>query len=211
MAQPPPSAVTANFPQPVLTPFATEFQPPTHSSLQVLQRELNANAMSVHSNEGGGTFGHLTLTISVADYAAIIGMIPFPPPPAPPAAPVYAVGATDTAIGEAVRLYQEQLRCFQRYHDTDKALVRLIIQATPATYIQTLDDPAFGYANVTTLQMLNHLKTMYGALTDADRDANLARMTAPWSFPTPIEALFKQLEAGQRFAIYAAEPIADPS
>jgi hypothetical protein len=94
VAQPPPSAVTANFPQPVLTPFATEFQPPTHSWLQVLQRELNANAMSVHSNEGGGTFGHLPHTISAADYTAIVGTIPFPPPPAPPAAPVYAVGAT---------------------------------------------------------------------------------------------------------------------
>jgi hypothetical protein len=52
--------------------------------------------------------------------------------------------------------------------------------------------------------MLNHLKATYGALIDADRDANLARMMAPWSPPTLIEVLFKQLEAGQRFCQDAA-------
>jgi hypothetical protein len=37
----------------------------------------------------------------------------------------------------------------------------------------------------------------------------LARMNLPWAPPTPIEVLFKQLTEGQRFALAAAEPIAD--
>jgi hypothetical protein len=52
-----------SFPQ--LTPFATDLQPPTHGSLRVLQRELNSNAMSVHSNYGGGRYGHLTLAWTI--------------------------------------------------------------------------------------------------------------------------------------------------
>jgi hypothetical protein len=50
---------------------------------------------------------------------------------------------------------------------------------------------------------------MYGVMTAADIDANMVRMNTPWSPPTPIEVLFKQLEEGQRFATLVAEPIAD--
>jgi hypothetical protein len=76
---------------------------------------------------------------------------------------------------------------FQRYHDTDKALVRAIIAATPDTYIESLSNPEFGYANVTALQLMTHLKTVYGTMTAADRDANLARMTTPWFPPQPMD------------------------
>jgi hypothetical protein len=46
-------------------------------------------------------------------------------------------------------------------------------------------------------------------MTAADHEANLVRMSAPWSPPAPIENLFDQLEEGQRFAVLEAEPIAD--
>jgi hypothetical protein len=81
------SPVTANFPFPVLTPFATDIQPPTFTTLQQLQREINGNAMSVHSHAGGGNHGHLTLTITAAQYLALTN-VPFPPPVAPPPAPL---------------------------------------------------------------------------------------------------------------------------
>ena len=205
MASPTAAAVTANFPHPVLTPFATPVQPPTHASIKLLQRELNANAMSVHSNAGGGLHGHLVLTLTPARYRAVAG-VPYPAPQPPPALVVAGAAA---AVANAVQDHQELLRLFNRYHDTDKALARLIIAATPDTYIAALCDVDFGYANVTTIQFLTHLTTTYGALTPADRDLNQARMNQPWAPPTPIELLFKQMEDGQRFAAAAAEPIAD--
>jgi hypothetical protein len=209
MAQSPPSTnVTANFPFPLLTPFATDLSPPTHTTLRVLQKEMNANAISVHSNDGGGRHGHLTLTISAVRYL-VVATVAFPAPVAPTIAPVIAAGASSAAIGEAVRQHQENVRVFQRYHDTDRALVRCIIAATPSTYIEALSHDEFGYATVTSLQLLTHLHTTYGVMTAADIDANMARMNNPWSPPTPIEVLFKQLEEGQRFATLAAEPIAD--
>jgi hypothetical protein len=85
----------------------------------------------------------------------------------------------------------------------------LIIAATPDTYTKALLDPMFGYANVTTLSLLTHLQTTYGEMTAADREANLTRMNAPWSPPSRIVNLFDQLEEGQRYALLAAEPIAD--
>jgi hypothetical protein len=204
------TAVTANFPFPSLTPFATDRQPPTHSSLLLLQKELNANAMSVHSPRGGGLHGHLTLTVTGARYAIITNAAPpFVVPPAPPADPVIPAAATAAQISEAVRQHHEQQRTFQQYHDTDKALVRLILAAGPDTYIEAMADPELGYARVTALTLLTHLKTTYGTLTAADRDANLSRMTTPWGPPSPIEALFTQLEQGQRLADLANEPIAN--
>jgi hypothetical protein len=53
----PTTTITANFTFTVLSPFATNNQPPTHESLRGLQRELNSNAMSVHTNDGGGLTG----------------------------------------------------------------------------------------------------------------------------------------------------------
>jgi hypothetical protein len=47
------TSVTANFLFPELSKFATNLQPNTHASLQILQRQINSNAMSVHSNSGG--------------------------------------------------------------------------------------------------------------------------------------------------------------
>jgi hypothetical protein len=149
------------------------------------------------------------LTMNNIAYTALPHTVAYPAPVAPPATPVIPAGATSAQINEAVRNHQEEVKVFNRYFDTDRALVRLIIAATPDTYIKALLDPMFGYANVTTLSLLTHLKTTYGEMTAADREANLARMNAPWSPPSPIENLFDQLEEGQRYAVLAAEPIAD--
>lgn len=200
----------SEFPVPVTYPIRDRSPASDAFQLLLLQKELNANAMSVHSARGGGLHGHLTLTVTNARYAVITNAVqPFVVPPAPPADPIIPAAATVAQISEAVRQHHEQLRVFQQYHDTDKALVRLIIAAGPDTYIQALADPELGYAQVTALALLTHLKDTYGTLTTADRDTNLSRMTAPWGPPLPIEALFTQLEHGQRLADLANEPIAN--
>lgn len=200
------SRITANFPTPVLTLIASATTPPTYHSLRLLQKEINANAASVHSNDGGGLHGHLALTISAADYLVLAG-VAFIPPVAPPIAPVVPPGATGLVINEANRQHLEDQRLFQRYHDVDKALLRQVIAACPASYIDFLSDPTLGFAQVTCLQMLTHLKTNYGRITLAEKEANQLRMAAPWSPPTSIEILFQQLLDGQRLAAAGGEPI----
>lgn len=160
----PSTRVTANFPFPLLTPFATDRPAPTHLSLLLLQKELNTNAMSVHSARGSGRHGHLALTATPARHAVITnGAPPFVPPPAPPADPVIPLAATAAQISEAVRQPHDQMRVFQQYHDTDKALVRSIIAAAPTTYIDALADRELGFANVTALQLKTHLRNTYGS------------------------------------------------
>jgi hypothetical protein len=91
----------------------------------------------------------------------------------------------------------------------DKALVQLIIATTPKAYIENLEDPELSYTNVATLQLVTHLHTTYRTMTASNRDANLAHMNAPWAPPMLVETLLTQLEAGQRFAVLATEPIAN--
>jgi hypothetical protein len=166
------SVAAANFPNQQLTPFATSSAPPTFSSLQLLQLELNENAASVHSIEGGGLYGHLCLTITNAEYL-ICATVPFVVPVAPPAAPLIAIGATAAAITEATRQRQDDIKNFALYHDTDKALLRQIVAVCPAVYLTALRDPVYGYGPTTTLQMLTHLRTTYGTLTIIDCNNNL--------------------------------------
>jgi hypothetical protein len=155
------TTITANFPFPHLTPIATDNTPPTHSTLQLLQRQLNANAISVHSNHGGGLHGHLTLVVSPIRYTQLTGNAPaFPPPAAPPVDAPVPAGATAAQIAEAVRTHAEDIRVFRIYHDTDKALVRAIMAATPTTHLEAIADPDLGYANISALQLLTHLTTV---------------------------------------------------
>lgn len=202
------SSFLTNFPSPVLTPVATLTSPPTFRSLQITQKELNANASSVYSNRGGGLHGHLALTIPTTVYDAKT-TVPFVVPPVPPAAPDIPDGATQFQIAEANRQHVEDHKAFKLYHDVDKALRNLLIAATPAVYIETLEDPDYGFGGVTCLTMIQHLWTNYGRLSIADKDANLLRMHAPWHPPTPIESLFQQLQVGMRLSAAAGEPQVD--
>jgi hypothetical protein len=168
-----------------------------------MQTERQRNVRVFHRQR----WVNLTLTFTPARYLQIT-QVAFPVPIAPPVVPVLPATPA-AAITKAVRLHTEAQRTFKLYHDTDKAHLRIIIEATPATYIEALSDTEFGFANDTTLQMLTHLRNTYGALTPLDRENNQVRMTKPWMPPVPIEVLFKQLEEGQRFAAAAAGPIVD--
>lgn len=202
------SSVTSTFPHVVLSPIATLTSQPTYQSIQIAQRELNANASSVHSVRGGGLHGHLALTISDDAYLLLAGT-DFEAPELPDPAPEIPPNATSAMIAEINRQHAEQTKAFHKYHDLDKALLRLLIAAVPAIYLEAICDPDYGFTDVTCLTMLTHLKTEYGTLSIAERDANHLRMTAPWHPPSPIETLFQQLTVGMRMAAAGSEPLVD--
>jgi hypothetical protein len=134
----------------LLSVVATDVQPPTYQSIQTLQLELNENAASVHSTRGGGLHGHLALTIAPAVYVAHAN-VAFIEPVAP-ANPIFPAGATQAQIAEGTRQHQKNIRIFSQYHDTDKALCRMLTEACPATYLEALRDPIYGYGATTTLE-----------------------------------------------------------
>jgi hypothetical protein len=112
---------------------------------------------------------------------------------------------------ENLRKYDEAKKSFKLYHDVDKALRKQLITATPEVYLQDIRDPILGYANITCLDVITHLRETYGEISQEDLDANTARMGAAWNPPTPIEDLFEQLRAGAAFATEGGDAPSKPA
>ena len=79
-------------------------------------------------------------------------------------------------------------------------LKKLLITAVPETFIKTKRDEFFGYANVTVLQLLDHLDATYGTVTAADLTKNTEAMEKEWSTTQPLEDLWNQITICQAFA-----------
>ena len=193
------SVITASFPTLKLTPISSATHPPTYATLRAAQTQLNANAASIPSHGGDGLHGHVALTLSPTDYA-LLSAIPFLPPNNPPPILEHPAGLTAHQIAELNRIHTTACSVFRTYNEVDKALRTQIIDAVADHYIEDLYDPTLGYGNVSSLALLTHLWTNHGKITQDELDANQLRMQAPWNPPTPIEALFTQLNVGIRFA-----------
>jgi hypothetical protein len=180
------------------TPLSLD-EPPNHLSLTLLHSELNDYAASVISNLGGGTEGHLFLTLTDAEWNAIAHVQPFNPPQHP-GQPVHQPGATQHQIIETNRIHQEAVADFKLYHATEQTLKQMLIKAIPNQYISALRHPTMGYRNATTKQLLHHLDTKYGQVSAEDLLRNLNKMNKPWNPTQAIDTLWDQIRTAQRYA-----------
>ena len=190
---------TDSFPHAELTaiPIGTQ---PDFLQLKVIHQELNANAMSIPSTRGGGNHGHLALVINTAQFNAITGTIPWEAPTHPGAAPVHVPMATAPQITETNQAYRANLEEFSLYAAIQASLKKQLIAAIPETYIKSKKDDMIGYANVTTLELLTHLDTAYGTVTNDDLQANEKAMGKEWSPTQPLEDLWNQILACKKYA-----------
>jgi hypothetical protein len=205
------ASITASFPNPILSPIATVTSPPTYATIRLAQTQLNANATTVPSYAGDGIHGHLALTLLPAAYLLLSGDIPFIAPVNGPINPLHPPNATAPQISEINRIFYENQLTFRTYQETDKALRNQILLAIPADYLRELADPELGLGSVSCLQILTHLWTTWGTITQTELDANALRMAAPWHPPTPIDKLFTQLDDGVRFATAGNDTPSAPS
>ena len=193
-----------NFPHETLTPINGK---PTNTTLQILQRQLFTNARSVPSTRGGGVHGHLAILLSPADYLLRAG-VPFivPVHPGPPPEPV----GTAAVIGVALRNHAEEaLADLALYNNLNAALTAQILSAVNASFLSALEDPDFGFGDVSPRTMLEHLRTEYGTLTPEEQEKNRAALSEPWNFDDPIEDLWAKIVNIQRVAAFGAVPIAE--
>jgi hypothetical protein len=71
--------ITISLPHKTLAPLAASRS--NQKSLELLHKEINANAISVRSTRGNGALGHRALTVSAANYTATAGgRVVFAPP-----------------------------------------------------------------------------------------------------------------------------------
>ena len=147
------------FPHETLTPIDGK---PTNTTLQLLQRQLFTNARSVPSTRGGGLHGHLAMVMNDADYLARAGVafvVPVHPGPPPP-----PIGAA-AVIAVALRVYMDAVDDVTLYTRLSAALTAQILLAVNASFLNALEDPIFGFSDITPRTILDHLSAEYGTLT----------------------------------------------
>lgn len=193
-----------NFPYETLTPIQGK---PMNTTLQLLQRQLFTNARSVPSARGGGNHGHLAIVLNPADYVARVG-VPFVIPVHPGPAPEAAAG-TAAVIAVALRNYNDALSDVTLYNSLSSALTAQILTAVNASFLSALEDPDFGFGDVTPLAMLNHLRAEYGTMTPEELERNRSALSEPWNFDDPIEDLWSKISNIQRIATLGHVPIPD--
>ena len=82
------------------------------------------------------------------------------------------------------------------------ALTAIITYSCPDIYYMVLHNPDLGYANRTPREFVVHFWKTYARDEDPYMSTNLKRMMVQWQPPTMLEALFTQLDVGQKFAAH---------
>ena len=169
------------FPVPHLTYITSA---PTHQNIQMLQTELNSNAIIIHLSKS--TFGHMVLTMPQRDYLLKIAtslLVPVNPG----IGPSIAQRASKANITQAHHIINVDKNTYDTYHTTNEALKLQLLETVRHIYIEDLNDNDIGFSGIATRQILAHLWVTYGNIYDDMLGANTEQMKTPWVPPTPIE------------------------
>jgi len=206
------TTTTFSFPQPELTRIEGV---PSYLSVQNLKRELFTNAASVHSTRGSGTHGHAVLVLGDVEYNRIANLPAggnahnWTNPVHPGNQPVIPVGATQAQIASLTAQYERDLKEFTTFTDIKNALKRQLLGAVNSTYVCSLQDPFYGYANVSVRDLLTHLETTYAQLDQDQLTTNMEMLKVPWEPSESMEPLWQRAVNAQQVAHAGNDPITD--
>ena len=194
--------IIERFPYPTIKPIIGI---PNYETITELLLQLNANAASVQTHLGGGNLCLLALTVTSEVYATLSDN-PFDPPQNPGPSPEIPDRVTGPQIAETRAEYEESVKMYKTYDATDKALKQLLLGAVEDMFVRALRYRHIGYANVTTLQLLTHLYTVYVNISATGLQENDEKMKTPYDPNLPIETLFDQVEDAMEFAVAGKAP-----
>lgn len=109
-------------------------------------------------------------------------------------------GSTGTAAASSRKDHDDKLKEFISYDQTDKAFKSLLIAAADDECIRILRHKHVGYANVTTLAILNHLYSCYAGITPTDLEENDKRLKESYDPNQTFETLIGQVEEAMEYA-----------
>jgi hypothetical protein len=202
------SDILTLFPHQELSPITFTNKRPDYASLVHLRQQLYANALSIPSTQGQGTDGHLDVVTSDERYLAITTkMHSLPANPGPdPALPVrMATCESPHTAGEfakARRVHARNLLAFCTCATIKSLLKRQLLQAeaVPSTFLFETMDIELGYAQVSTLDLLEHLYLNYGSVTADELSTNMDNLSRQWDADQQLEDLRAQITRCAAFA-----------
>ena len=201
MSNPNIANIIASFTHPTLPRNAEE---PTFESIRSIHKLLNQNATGVLRGAYGNTLGLLGLTITRDLYWTLAGQdFVLPTRPAAPALPPFA---SNVQVVEIMRIYEEEVKQYNKYVATAKALKNQLLGAFDNNYFLSIYNQATGYEESTVLQLLQHLYNNYGQLTSTQLTANDEEMRANYDPTTPIEKYIALIEKCMDIAANGGAP-----
>lgn len=189
-----------------LTPIAGE---PNAESILRLKNELKANARSVHSNLGGGIYGHLGLILTPQQYA-LISNVPFDRPAHP--GPLVIPPNTTQHMSNTLRdAHNEAIRIFNEVQGVDKALLQQLIEAIEPQFLFALRNRQTNSITLPLHEVLEYLTDTYGRVTPqmlAEKSQDISQMS--YTVNLPIDIVFNAVEDLADFAELAGTPLTQP-
>jgi hypothetical protein len=119
---------------------------------------------------------------------------------------VHPANATSAQITETNHQYAAE---YTLYHTVNEELKKQVLATIPILYLAILSDDEMGFMEVTCDAVLEHLRTMYGAITQAELETNHNRLSADWLPEDPIKDLWLCIREIQCFTLAGHEPISD--
>ena len=134
---------------------------------------VNGQTLDIHSNEGGGKLGYMSISAQTSVYDTQSGSTEFPAPTNTGATVAYPSGKLMAAvILETTRALKEKIQIWKEYGNVILAAKQVIFDHVPDTCYRTLKNKYTGYVNSMYLEIYNHLIEEYGELLDDKMQKN---------------------------------------
>jgi hypothetical protein len=113
-------------------------------------------------------------------------------PDNPGASAEVVAGMTAGVIAELKRLHQKATQVYCTYHNGDRTIKKIILEAFNDAYLNALSDELVGYAKCTSHDLLTHLLTLYAMIAPTELTQSYERLDTPYDPNQPIETLFRK-------------------
>jgi hypothetical protein len=118
----------------------------------------------------------------------------------PNANPFIPPGTNAVDAAQLARMHDECCRINTNRINVDQAPKKLILEAYDNMYTSQLKDYILQYVNRSALEIIMHLKQIYGFINTTQLAENYNKMTTPINFQDQIETLFRQIEDGVHYS-----------
>ena len=108
-----------------------------YDTLHLLKNEIKANAISIHSNLGGGQHRHLVLVISLEVYGHVAN-VAYTLPLHPRNLEIAPTTTKHVADHHMTRTHVESLRVFHEVRGIERTLFQKLVTATDSSYLAAL-------------------------------------------------------------------------
>jgi hypothetical protein len=146
---------------------------------------------------------------SPANYHLLLTGAGFEAPINPGLTPTQPANATGNQITEANRQYRVDQSKYSIYLAVKRNLKTQLTSAIDSLFIDKLRDHTMGFANASTLQLLSHLHTTYGAVQSDQLEANAMQLGCQWDPSDPIETVWQNAQECRRFSSSGFDPISE--